>query len=266
VTPGIALFKTAPDDYLVLLSEGALGGIGPPDLVQIVEVAESTDEFAQTVINLSGRRTEKDVSCVVVDIERTDEPELAELLTGKSAPEEPVDDPGAGVTAPQNDVSQPADVDIPLGPESNPAEPPKEVGELADIAGHIKRYELFQGIPAEQVDRMIAQLAELPVERGHELYTEGSPMTELYLLIRGHVMLTREGVKLGTVGPGAFLCETALLQGMVQGESAWSETPATFLTLSQMALAQLTVTDPQFAVRLYHNLARLMALRLRDKD
>jgi hypothetical protein len=252
--PGVAHFKTAGDDYLVLLSEGPQETVSKSELKDIADLADSTDDFAETMLNLASRRTEKDVSCVIIDIERTDDPAVAPT----AAPTEgDPGEPAAGAAAGAGEAAE-------NNTEAS-AEPKADEEPLGDVEGHIKRYELFLGIPAEQVERMIAQLSELPVEQGHVLYEEGAPMTQLYLVTQGRVELKRRGGRPRDVGPGTFLCETALLQGMVQIESATAQTSAKVLSLSQMALAQLTVTDPQFGVRLYHNLARLMALRLFEK-
>jgi hypothetical protein len=241
VKPDVACFKTQPDDLILLTSFGIHSTVSEAEMSEVSSMVESADRVAHALANLASRRTEYGTSLVVVDIELETIP--AEVLEGTTAEE------GGGPVQP-------------LGAAAPAATPPAKTAPeaITDIEGHIKRHALFDGIPGNQVDGLVRLLSSVPYEAGHVLYEEGKPMTHLYFVVSGQVELSQSGKPGNTMDPGAFLCVTALIQGMQHTHTATIQSDAVVLSLTQMALAKQTVTDPQFAVQLYHNLARLLAL------
>ena len=239
VKPDVACFKTQPDDLILLTSFGIHSTIAETEMTEISSMVDSADRVANALVNLARRRTEYGTSLVVVDVEVEAIP--VEVLEESANVEdaEPVQTSDAPAAAPPTAVV----------PEA-----------ITDVEGHIKRHALFDGIPGDQVDGLIRLLSSVPYEAGHTLYEEGKPMTQLYFVVSGQIQLSQDGKPGNTMGPGSFLCVTALIQGMQHQHTATIQSDAVVLSLTQMALAKQTVTDPQFAVQLYHNLARLLAL------
>jgi CRP/FNR family transcriptional regulator len=126
---------------------------------------------------------------------------------------------------------------------------------------------LFQDLGPEEVDLALSYFVRLTYPRGKVLFHQGDLGQSLYLVERGRVRLYRTHLggqekTLGVVGPGGVFGEMSLLDGGERSASALVEEDASLLVLYKEAYLGLLRRLPLFA----HNLARLLAHRLREAD
>lgn len=90
-----------------------------------------------------------------------------------------------------------------------------------DLAGH----PLLDGFTDVQVERLASRLEEVEVEPGTVLTRTGEIALLFYLVIEGSASVTKDGVRLFTLGPGDFFGEMGLLEGDVRTADVIALTP-----------------------------------------
>ena len=80
-----------------------------------------------------------------------------------------------------------------------------------DRIAFLRRSELFHGVPAELVEQVIGQLAEVCVRAGEPVFEAGERGDAVYLVVEGQLELVAEGVSLLTRSPGECVGEFALI-------------------------------------------------------
>ena len=67
-----------------------------------------------------------------------------------------------------------------------------------------------------------AQIAELPA--GVDLIKEGEPGDAMFVIVEGNAIITKDGVELTRVGPGAYFGELAILDGEPRSATVVAQT------------------------------------------
>jgi CRP-like cAMP-binding protein len=100
------------------------------------------------------------------------------------------------------------------------------------------------------------------VPKGKVLVEEGRIGLEFFLIVDGTAVVTRNGRKVATVGPGDYFGELALLDRRPRSASVVSETEMDLLVLSQRQFNGLLESVPTIS----RKMLAAMANRLRDAD
>jgi putative iron-dependent peroxidase len=140
------------------------------------------------------------------------------------------------------------------------------LGRNLDLLGTVP---LFQGLDASQLDRLAELAAEVRAADGEILMRQGESGDEFFIVLSGHVVVEREGLRLARLGPGDFLGEIALIDGRPRTATAIADGDVELLVLGnrqfeavieefpglgrQIARALVdrirrTVTVPQFGI------------------
>ena len=106
---------------------------------------------------------------------------------------------------------------------------------------------------------------------GQILFTEDDPADSLFILLAGNVDLTVRGADgssriVAQLGSGASLGETSLLIGGNRSVSARATSAGTLLRFPHDAFREMIESGSLLAYRVVHNLARVLAARLRAAD
>lgn len=135
---------------------------------------------------------------------------------------------------------------------------------VPEMAGQIA---LFQGLPAEDVGRVMALAEEMTAEQGETVLREGEPGAALYLIEEGSVMVCKrrgEGEEiLALLDAGECFGEMALIERSPRSASVVALEPCRFLVVRGEGLALLLEQDAAFAARLYRHFALVLSARLR---
>jgi CRP/FNR family transcriptional regulator, cyclic AMP receptor protein len=97
---------------------------------------------------------------------------------------------------------------------------------LRDIA-------LFSGCSDKQLWRIAALTTEHWVPARRVLTVAGDDGDEFFVVVRGTATVSRDGVVLGTVGPGSFFGELSLLDGAKRTATVVADTDMVLLVMSR---------------------------------
>ncbi len=126
----------------------------------------------------------------------------------------------------------------------------------------LKSIWLFSGCTGSELRRIRSSLDEVQVPEGKVLVEEGRIGLEFFLIVDGQALVSRNGRKVATLGPGDYFGELALLDRRPRSASVTSETEMDLLVLSQRQFNGLLESVPTIA----RKMLAAMANRLREAD
>ena len=129
---------------------------------------------------------------------------------------------------------------------------------------------LFDGLDEGEMATLAALLQRQALTHGDVVFREGDPGDRVYLIARGSVsiklQLTDESRarRLATFVPGVFFGEMAMLEGGRRSADAFAKGEHVVLySLGADDLARIVQEHPQLGMKLFRNLGRELAARLR---
>ena len=142
---------------------------------------------------------------------------------------------------------------------------------VADVHAEVppERMAVLRDLDPDDLARLTRVLERHELRAGDAVFREGEEGTSMYFIARGAVSIgvgvEGEGrdVRLATFSAGVMFGEMSLLQGERRSADARATADAVVYSLSRAALEQLARTDPDLGMRLYRNIARELAARLR---
>lgn len=136
-------------------------------------------------------------------------------------------------------------------------------GRSAALLGNLP---LFHELPPEALARLAAAARRVHFDDGETLVREGDSGDSLFVLERGHVLVTMSGEELKTtaiplarLGPGDFFGEMSLLTGEPRRATVTAESGCEVLVLERQAVAPVLAADPSLAEALSRSLAERAA-------
>ena len=130
----------------------------------------------------------------------------------------------------------------------------------------IREVELFKQLSRDDLSVLLRQASKSSFAAGEVIYEEGSEGQCMYIVVQGRFEVYRHAdgarMHLADVLPGEHFGEIALLGNGVRTASVMAVTDSVALRLQRQALFE----QPQIAVRLLRNMAKMLASRLTDAD
>ena len=120
----------------------------------------------------------------------------------------------------------------------------------------LKQSPLFEGLSRKQLALLARLSDDLDVPAGTVLCNEGSRGREFFVIIDGEADVTRAGRHIGTLGPGNFFGEVALLGRVNRTATVTAATDLRFFVVSDGAFSSLLDTDRRIERKLVQALAR----------
>ena len=138
---------------------------------------------------------------------------------------------------------------------------------------------LFAGLDDAQLERVAAVLRRRRVAKGVTIFREGERSSSLYILASGSVG-TSKRLGLAAQGPAEtakhkvlvhlaapqFFGEMGLLSDLERSATITTEADCDLFELERAAFERLAADDPLLGYRLVHNVAVVLAERLRHTD
>jgi porphyrinogen peroxidase len=123
----------------------------------------------------------------------------------------------------------------------------------------LQKVPLFSGLPRREIERLgeVAEVVDVP--DGAVVARQGEPGHEFFVVLSGHVSVTRDGQSLARLGPGDFLGEIALIDGRPRTATALSDGPVRLLVLSHHEFDAVLGRSPTIA----RQVVRALVERLR---
>ena len=128
------------------------------------------------------------------------------------------------------------------------------------IVDHLKAVPLFQGMTDQALEAVAALASEVGIADGTTVTQEGEPGESFYVIVDGHLRISRHGTTIRDLGPGEFLGEISLVDGRPRTATAVAVGPVNAIVIERPAFQELM--DRFGAVRL----GILMALTERIRD
>lgn len=129
---------------------------------------------------------------------------------------------------------------------------------------------LFAGFDDAERSAMTAMLQRLELKHGDPVFREGDPGDRLYLIARGAVSIKLQiagesrARRLATFVPGVFFGEMAMFERQLRSADAFAKGDRVVLyVLVASDVGRIVADDPALGVKLYRNLSREIAQRLR---
>lgn len=127
------------------------------------------------------------------------------------------------------------------------------------------KLELLKGVPlfarcSKKELAEIAQIAdEIDLSDGKQLTKEGGRGREFFVLIEGNADVKRKRRKIGTLGPGDFLGEIALITHTPRTATVTTTSPVRALVVSEQNFRRLLERSPQVQIKVLEALAERVA-------
>jgi CRP-like cAMP-binding protein len=145
------------------------------------------------------------------------------------------------------------------------------------ISDFLQDLGLFEGLSAEQLERIAAVCLERRYHPGEEVVAEFSRGDEMYLIKDGTVLVqisTRgeleneapEGERrtIARLMPGQYVGEQAMVDDAVRSATVVSEDDAVLLSLARADIERLCEEDPRLGYLFMRNIAEELSFKLRN--
>jgi len=138
---------------------------------------------------------------------------------------------------------------------------------LADMVAnpyldYLSQVSLFSACSKKELKAIAKAADELVIDEERELVSQDDVGKEAFIIVEGTAVVSRNGRRVATLGPGEHFGELSLLDGGPRTATVTAETPMRLLVLGQREFHWLLDEVPGLAVKIM----RSMAGRIRDLD
>ncbi len=134
----------------------------------------------------------------------------------------------------------------------------------------LKEMEFLKGRKEDTLRELEECMERRSYKAGDQIFTQGDDDDSLYLILRGNVRVILQAgavrYHIATFGQGDFFGEMAFLAGGSRSADAVATCPTDLMVLSRKRCDQLSDKHPRMWQHLFADLARILALRLRQAD
>jgi CRP/FNR family transcriptional regulator, cyclic AMP receptor protein len=120
---------------------------------------------------------------------------------------------------------------------------------------------LFASLAPEELDELAVWFETKTAGEGVTLCGEGAAGYSFFVIADGNAVVTSNGSELGTLGPGDFFGEVAILDGGRRTATVTTTTPARLLVMFGTEFRQLQQAHPAIAAQLETAMATRAARR-----
>jgi hypothetical protein len=143
------------------------------------------------------------------------------------------------------------------------------VGELPFMATEDKvvalsHFFLFRDLTFQQTMRVLKIVEERRVRRGEHVIQEGEVGADLFLLVRGSLVVTKDGVELSTLSKGKHFGELALIGDQVRSATVTALEDSLMLRMERDAFLKLLRDDSVVAAKLLWRFLQETSARIKD--
>jgi CRP-like cAMP-binding protein len=140
-------------------------------------------------------------------------------------------------------------------PEQEPRRTRRETAKVLSVVP------LFSGFSKKDLDRLAEETDLVSFPAGAPVVEEGMLGTTMFVVLSGEAKVVHGKRRLGTLRPGDFFGEVALLDGAPRSASVVAETPLVAIRLFRRTLVRMLEAEPQLSLKILDVLVR----RIRDQ-
>ena len=134
---------------------------------------------------------------------------------------------------------------------------------LLKLADKVKA---FAGMSTAEIAELLSSAEKCSYAPMNEIVTEGNVGQHMYLIISGEAKVTKQGreggVELARLAAADSFGEMSLIDQVPRSATVIAVSPCLLVRLSEKSLE----VRPEIAAKIYLNLARILASRLREAD
>jgi CRP-like cAMP-binding protein len=123
----------------------------------------------------------------------------------------------------------------------------------------LKRVPLFSRCSNKELGEIATITDEIDLPEGRVLTKEGASGREFFVLVEGTADVRRKRRKVGTLGPGDFLGEIALVTKAPRTATVKTTSPVRALVVSEQNFRRLLERTPQVQIKVLEALAERVA-------
>jgi CRP-like cAMP-binding protein len=124
----------------------------------------------------------------------------------------------------------------------------------------LRKVWLFERCTKKELDAIARVATPLDLPEGRALTTQGQKGREFFVIVSGKASATREGVHIGTLGPGSFFGEMSLLEDLPRVATVTTTEPTSVLVIGGRDFSRLVEDMPSVD----HKMLVVLARRLRE--
>jgi CRP-like cAMP-binding protein len=125
---------------------------------------------------------------------------------------------------------------------------------------------LFAGFTKRDLNRLAEETDVVSFPPGTTVVEEGLLGETMFVVLSGEARVVKGKRRLGTVRPGDFFGEVALLDGAPRSASVVAETPIEAIRLYRRTLLKMLEAEPQLALKILDSLVRRVRALTRSLD
>ena len=127
----------------------------------------------------------------------------------------------------------------------------------------IQKLELFKGLAAEQIQRLLPICRFKDFDTGDEVYAAGSQSREMLILLTGGInVVGNTGELLAEITPGASVGEMGVFTGEPRSADIVAAEKSRGIAITKAELGKLLEVNPELYIRVLKNLVAILSSRL----
>lgn len=130
----------------------------------------------------------------------------------------------------------------------------------------LRQVDLFQSCTYRQLLEFTQQAREVEARPGQELFEDGAPGEDFYVIVSGRVSIEKQGTVLAELGPGHYFGELVLVDRPVRSATARALTEARFLVMGRAGFQRVIRQDGALGTAVLWQMLRKLAQHLRSTN
>lgn len=139
-----------------------------------------------------------------------------------------------------------------------------------EIAEKLKGYPIFSGLETDEIDDLMKRCTRLELPSGEVLFRQGEPANALYLIESGSVEVAFEREdelqRIASLLEGSVLGELSIMTSATRTATIRATSDTTLFSIDAAKFKELIASNHTGALKLSHNIAVVLAKRLRETD
>jgi serine/threonine protein phosphatase PrpC len=136
-----------------------------------------------------------------------------------------------------------------------------QVNRQIDTLRHVS---LFRDLTLRETVAVLSKMQSFECAPGHVLIREGERDDRLFVLVEGHLLVTRQGTELNKLSSGALLGEMALVSKRPRTATVTATQPSKMLLMERTDFETILHKAPALGIKLVLNMAHVLSERLDD--
>jgi CRP/FNR family cyclic AMP-dependent transcriptional regulator len=117
-------------------------------------------------------------------------------------------------------------------------------------AARLKKIDLFESFPDEDVERLAGVADEVSIDEGESLVRAGTPPDQLYVIEEGNAEVRRDDEVIAKLGPGDVVGERGVLKRGLRNATVVATSPVRAIFVTSSQVRQLRQDHPDLDERL----------------